>query len=171
MPTYALVSLLALAQLPSARVDSIVQHEMRLRRIPGVAVAVVQNGKVVLKKAYGLANLETETPLRTDAVFELASVTKQFTAAAIMLLVQDGKVRLDEPIATYIDNAPATWAGITVRHLLNHTSGLDIGGLPGPPPPMNISTRATFEAVSKQPLRFGVGEHAGIAMPAIFCWA
>src|SRR5687767_13030713 len=137
----AVLTMLLAAQIPTGRVDSLIAAEMKARRIPGVAIAVIDNGKVVLKKAYGTANLETETPLRTDAVFELASITKQFTAAAIMLLVREGKVKLDEPIASYIDNSPEGWNAVTVRHLLTHTGGLQISGLPRPAT-MNITTQA-----------------------------
>src|SRR5688572_13663094 len=68
----------------TAAIDSIVAHDMRTGKIPGVAVAVVENGKVTIRRAYGIANLETETPLDTNSIFHLASITKQFTAAAIM---------------------------------------------------------------------------------------
>jgi CubicO group peptidase (beta-lactamase class C family) len=139
-------------------VDTIVAEAMRARRIPGVAIAVVEDGRVS-ERAYGVANLETKTPLRTDAVFELASITKQFTAAAIMLLVEDGKVALDESVRTYVDAAPETWAGITVRQLLTHTAGLEIGAVPriGDSAPLNVTTRAAFEFVSQQPPRFPPG--------------
>ncbi len=140
-------------------VDSIVTQEMRARRIPGVAIAVVENGLVTLERAYGTANLETETPLRTDAVFELASVTKQFTAAAIMMLVEEGKVALDEPIATYIDGTPEAWKAITVRQLLTHTGGLEISGLPAiaGSAPLNITTLVAFDYVAGQQPRFPPG--------------
>ena len=158
MTTIAVIATLLASQLPVARVDSLVEAEMKSRKIPGVAIAVVDHGKVVLRKAYGLANLETETPLRPDAVFELASITKQFTAAGIMLLVRDGKVRLDEPIASYIANTPAAWSGITVRHLLTHTGGLQISALPRPAT-MNITTEQAFDFVTKQPAQFPVGSN------------
>jgi CubicO group peptidase (beta-lactamase class C family) len=158
--TLLTVALPSLLRAQSERVDSIVTREMRARNIPGVAVAVVDNGRVVLERAYGIAHLEWETPLYTDAVFELASITKQFTAAAIMLLVQDGKVGLDQPITTYIDNAPDAWRSITVRQLLTHTAGLDISGLPRleGSAPLNISTKVAFDHVAKQPSRFPPGQ-------------
>src|SRR5688500_3663215 len=155
MTTIVLLALLS-TQVPTARVDSLITAEMKTRRIPGVAIAVVDDGNVVMKKAYGTANLETETPMRTDAVFELASITKQFTAAAIMLLVRDGKVKLDEPIASYIDNTPAAWREITVRHLLTHTGGLQISAVPRPAT-MNIPTQSAFDFVTKQPAQFPAG--------------
>jgi D-alanyl-D-alanine carboxypeptidase len=145
----------------SARIDSVIAHEMRTRRIPGVAVAVVENGKVVYKRAFGSSNLEAETPMTVDAVFELASITKQFTAAAIMLLLQDGKLTLDDSISKFMANPPESWSRITVRHLLTHTGGLDINGLVRVQgsAPLRITTAQTFDFVAQQPMRFAPGEH------------
>jgi len=103
---------------------------MKSQQIPGVAVAVVENGTLVLARAWGYAHVKTGTVLDTSAVFELASVTKQFTAAALMLLVEQSKVGMDDSISKYLEQAPETWARITVRMLLSHTSGLPIDGFP-----------------------------------------
>jgi CubicO group peptidase (beta-lactamase class C family) len=122
---------------PPDRLDSLIQREMKAQQIPGIAVAVIEDGKLLLARAWGYSNLETGTALDTSAVFELASVTKQFTAAAILLLAQEGKVGLDDPVGKYVVGAPAAWARITVRMLLSHTSGLPVDGLPdheGSPP-------------------------------------
>ena len=108
----------------AAKVDEVVRYEMEKRQTPGVAVAVVKDGRVVLAKGYGLANVELQVPVKTETVFQIASVTKQFTAAAIMMLVESGKLTLDDKVGKYITNAPASWSGITIRHLLTHTSGL-----------------------------------------------
>ena len=97
-PLIVAVSLVLLLALP-ARADSIddyIKKEMERRHIPGVALAVARNGKIVKARGYGLANVEHDVPVTEDTVFELASVTKQFTATAVMLLVEEGKVRLDE---------------------------------------------------------------------------
>ena len=140
----------ALTAAESAPIDAFVLDTMKARRIPGVAVAVVQNGTVVYRKAFGVSNLETETPLTPDSVFELASVTKQFTAAAIMMLVEAGKVRLDAPVSTYVDGAPDGWAQITVRHLLTHTSGIFAGGIVRHQnsPLLEVTTKQAFDAVA-----------------------
>jgi D-alanyl-D-alanine carboxypeptidase len=136
----------------TAAIDSFVLRTMQSRRIPGVAIAVVDNGNVVYRKAYGVANLETETPLTVNSVFELASVTKQFTAAAIMMLVEEGKVKLDAPIGTYIDSAPPSWTPITVRHLLTHTSGIFAGAVVRHEGSalLDVSTRQVFQYVAAQ---------------------
>jgi CubicO group peptidase (beta-lactamase class C family) len=76
------------------------------------------------RKGYGLASLELKAPATKDTVYEICSNTKQFTAAAIMMLVEDGKVQLDDPITKYFPEVPEAWRGITIRHLLSHTSGI-----------------------------------------------
>src|SRR5207253_5928413 len=102
------------------KIDAYITQQMQARHIPGLALAVVEDGQVTLRKAYGIANLETDTPVKTGSIFHVASVTKQFTAAAIMMLVEEGKVRLDDSIITYLNPVPESWAKITVRHLLTH---------------------------------------------------
>src|SRR4030095_2932481 len=106
------------------QVDDYIKQAMQKRRIPGLALAVVRDGQVIKAQGYGVANLETETPVTPETVFELASITKQFTATAIMILVEEGKVNLDEHVSKYLENTPDSWKNITVRHLLTHTSGL-----------------------------------------------
>jgi D-alanyl-D-alanine carboxypeptidase len=107
------------------QVDSLVQSDMLRGKVPGAAIAVLQNGQVLYMKAYGAANLELNVPVRTDSVFEIASLTKQFTAAAVLLLAHEGKLRLDDPLTDFVEGTPKNWTGITVRQLLSHTSGLE----------------------------------------------
>jgi len=117
--------LLHVAPAPAAHADAIddyIKTEMERRHIPGLALAVARNGKIIKVRGYGVANLEHDVPVTPDTVFELASVTKQFTATAIMLLVEEGKVQLDDQVAWHLPRAPETWKAITVRHLLTHTS-------------------------------------------------
>jgi D-alanyl-D-alanine carboxypeptidase len=97
---------------------------MQQRHIPGVSVAVVKDGKVVLAKGYGQANVELAVPATENTAYQLASVTKQFTATGIMMLVEEGKLTLDDKLPKFFDNLPAAWSNVTVRHLLNHTSGI-----------------------------------------------
>src|SRR5438067_4056189 len=91
---------------------------------PGCAVGVSRDGSVVYERGYGMANLETDTPIRPSSIFHVASVSKQFTAAAIMLLERDGKLSLDDNIRKYLPEIPDYGIPITIRHLLTHTSGL-----------------------------------------------
>ncbi len=106
------------------KVDKVVKEEMEKREIPGLSLVVIKNGKQVKIEGYGSANLETKTPVTKNTVFEIGSVTKQFTAAGIMILVQEGKLSVDDKISQHLKNTPAIWKDITVRHLLTHTSGI-----------------------------------------------
>jgi CubicO group peptidase (beta-lactamase class C family) len=108
----------------SEKVDAYVAAEMRAGKIPGLALAIVRDGKTIKSLGYGLANLELDVPVKPETIFQTGSVGKQFTATAVMMLVEDGKIRLDDPIGKYLSGAPATWKNITVRNLLTHTSGI-----------------------------------------------
>jgi CubicO group peptidase (beta-lactamase class C family) len=116
--------LLSFTSAYADQVDDIVAAEMKRQHIPGLSIAVVKNGKIVKEKGYGLANVEHQVSVTPDTIFQSGSVGKQFTAALTMLLVEDGKIKLDAPVSTYLPNLPDTWVKITVRHLLNHTAGL-----------------------------------------------
>ena len=105
-------------------IDRFIRSEMERQQIPGVAIAVVKHGKIVKAEGYGFANIEHSVPVIPETVFQSASVGKQFTAAGVLLLAEEGKLGLDDPISRYLTNAPPTWQGITIRHLLNHTSGI-----------------------------------------------
>lgn len=91
---------------------------------PGAAVLVIQNGKVLLKRTYGMADLESKIPITAKSSFQLASVSKQFTAMAVMMLAERGKLRYDDKLIQYFPSFSPLADQITVRHLLNHTSGL-----------------------------------------------
>ena len=109
---------------PEQQVDSYVKNEVATKHLAAVSVAVVRDGKVVLARGYGLANLETKTPATAETVYEIGSITKQFTATAIMMLVEQGKIGLDDPVSKHYKEAPAAWSKVTIRNLLNHTSGI-----------------------------------------------
>ena len=91
---------------------------------PGCAAAVSLNGETVFEKAFGLADLEHNVPNTAQTIFESGSVAKQFTAAALVLLQQDGKLNIDDPVRKYIPELPDYGTPLTIRHLLNHTAGL-----------------------------------------------
>ncbi len=105
-------------------VDAYVGRQLRQLHIPGVSLAVVHDGQIIKAKGYGLANVERNAPATSDTVYEIGSMTKQFTATAVMMLVEEGKVSLDDKITKYFPAAPETWEHITIRHLLCHTSGI-----------------------------------------------
>ncbi|MCP4901172.1 MAG: beta-lactamase family protein, partial [bacterium] len=107
-----------------AELDRRVQAHLDDYNIPGGLVAVASRGKIIHLKAYGMANVEHSVPVTEKTVFEIGSISKQFTAAAAMQLVQEGKLRLDDPIHRYLSALPSEWLGVTVRQLLTHTSGI-----------------------------------------------
>ncbi len=108
----------------ASKVDAFVESEMQRQRIPGVSLAVVKDGQIILAKGYGYANLEHQVRVKPETIFQSGSMGKQFTATAVMMLVEEGKINLDERISKYLGDVPETWRDITVRHLLTHTAGL-----------------------------------------------
>jgi len=112
------------AQAPSAAaVDQYVQSEMQRRHIPGLALLVARDGQIVYAQGYGVSNLELQVPVKPETIFQSGSMGKQFTATAVMMLVEQGKVRLEDPLTRYFPGAPASWKRVTVRELLSHTAG------------------------------------------------
>ena len=107
-----------------SRVDRVVKEAMSTYKIPGVSLAVLRNGKIILLKSYGLANVEHQIPVKPETIFQSGSLGKQFTAAAIMILAQENKLSLDDKISKYFPDAPTAWKDITVWNLLTHTSGM-----------------------------------------------
>ena len=105
-------------------VDRFIRAELARRRIPGMAVAVLRGDSVLLARGYGLAELEHRTPATDNTVFPVGSLTKPFTAAGIVRLAQQRRLKLDDPIVQYLPEGKAVWAGVTIRHLLTHTSGI-----------------------------------------------
>jgi CubicO group peptidase (beta-lactamase class C family) len=122
---------------------------------PGCAVGVSVGGKVTVARAYGMADLEHDVPNRPDTIFESGSLSKQFTAAAVLLLARDGKLSLADPVRKYIPELPDYGAPLTIRHMLNHTSGLrdwgSVAGIGGWPRTTRAYTHAhVLDIVSRQ---------------------
>lgn len=128
LPLLVLAALLFVAAQagPSAasKVDDAVLAEMKSERIPGLALGVYRDGQIVKAQGYGLANVELNVPVKPETIFQSGSVGKQFTATAVMMLVEEGKVNLDDSITRYFPGAPASWKPIRVKNLLSHTAGL-----------------------------------------------
>ena len=106
------------------KVDAYVLGELHRQKIPGLSVGVYRDGKIVKAKGYGLENVELNAPATAKTIYESGSMGKQFTATTVMMLVEQGKLSLDDKIKKYFPDAPATWDSITVRNLLSHTSGI-----------------------------------------------
>ncbi|MGE0461625.1 MAG: serine hydrolase domain-containing protein [Vicinamibacterales bacterium] len=118
------VLLLAATAAVADPVDDYVRDVMAGKKIPGVSIAILRGGAVVKVQGYGMANLELDTPATPDTIYQSGSLGKQFTAAGILLLAEDGKLALDDRLAKHFPEGPSTWHRITIRHLLTHTSGL-----------------------------------------------
>lgn len=104
-------------------VGDYVRGEMQKQHIPGLSLLVSRGGEIVRAEGFGFANVELQVPVKPETVFQSGSVGKQFTATAVMMLVEEGKVALDDPLTKYFPDAPATWKEVTVRELLSHTAG------------------------------------------------
>jgi CubicO group peptidase (beta-lactamase class C family) len=150
-----------ISSLPGLRADPIddyLQDEMQQHRIPGAALSILSQGQTVKCAAYGLANIEHQVPTKTNSAFEIGSVTKQFTAAAILMLSEKGSLTLDDSITKHLPNSPMTWSNITVRHLLTHTSGIkSYTGLPGYELTRHLTQTQFLAQIGKQPLEFAPG--------------
>src|SRR5688572_239750 len=154
------VSTFAATPLTADEIDDYVAKQIKGQNIPGLALAVVKHGKVIKAKGYGLANLEWQIPATPDTAYQLASVSKQFTATAVMVLVEDGKLQLSDNITKYFSGLPATWSNITVRHLLTMTSGIkDYLNIVPPAERRNDFTHEQLlQIMADAPLDFGAGD-------------
>lgn len=108
----------------SSTVRDLAQRHFEDRHSPALSVGVVQDGRVLLMEGMGIADIENNVLATSKTVYRIGSLTKQFTAAAIMALESENKLELDDDISKYLSDAPKQWAGVTVRNLLNHTSGI-----------------------------------------------
>jgi CubicO group peptidase (beta-lactamase class C family) len=117
-----LVNVKAYAQKDST--DIIVQKMMKDQRITGLSLAVVKNGKAVVNKGYGLANVELSVPVTAETVIRLGSVSKQFFTTAILKLAEEGELSIEDSVHKFFPDAPETWRPIQIKHLMSHTSGL-----------------------------------------------
>lgn len=143
----------------AAKVDEYMKSAVEFERFTG-SILIARNGKPIVSKSYGAANVELNVPNTPRTVFRLASVSKQFTAAAIMILQERGKLNVNAPFCKYLTDCPQAWQTITIRQLLTMTSGiqgvtgLELGPLRGLPVPWD----QWFEATKKKPLAFAPGE-------------
>ena len=169
-PGVLLLILAATGAAQSDTTDDFLLAEMKRQRIPGLSLAVVRDGKVVKAAGYGLADIARKMPATPETVYKIASVSKQFVAAGIMCLVQEGRLDVADPVSKYLDGTPAAWKGITVRHLLTHTAGL-IREAPGFDPFKIQSDAAVIRTVYSVPLRFAPGEKFEYGNVAYFALA
>src|SRR5258706_2831383 len=154
--------LMALAFAASARADAVDDYltaEIHDRHIPGLALAVVRGGHVEKLAGYGLANVELTVPVSPQSVFQIQSITKTFTSTAILMLFEEGRLALDDPIGKHLEGTPESWKGITLRHLLSHTSGIkDFINEPTVSIRLDVSEEDVLQATAPRPLNFAPGE-------------
>jgi CubicO group peptidase (beta-lactamase class C family) len=172
LKTAVTIFILAAAAIPSAgqdstaaRVDAVVTGEQRAQKIPGISLAVCRDGALITSSGYGLANVELDVPVTPETIFQTGSVGKQFTSMAIMMLVEERKIGLDDKISKYIRESPQAWHAVTVRNLLTHTSGIaDYGGEENTMGKGVINFRKDYTeeeligAFAKMPMDFAPGE-------------
>jgi D-alanyl-D-alanine carboxypeptidase len=144
----------------AAKVDAIVVPALREEKAPGLSVAVARGGQLLVAKGYGLADVEHQTPASADTVYRIGSITKQFTAVAILQLAEQGKLKLGDDIRAYVPELPARDTPITLEHLLGQTSGLfsftsvpnwiDVGAKP-------MTRKQVLALFAEKPLAFAPG--------------
>jgi len=105
-------------------IDTFITSQMKTLGIPGMAVAVVKNGKIMKVTTYGFANLEWDRKVTTQSTFQIASTTKLITSTLLLKTLFNGKINLDDPIEKYLDSIPSAWKNIQIKHLISHSSGL-----------------------------------------------
>jgi len=104
--------------------DQTIESMVKQQGVPGVSYAIVRDGRIVRSGAYGEVNLELHSPATRDSVYEIGSMTKQFTAACVLMLVDEGKISLDDPVGKHLKDIPELWKPLTIRAILSHTAGL-----------------------------------------------
>jgi len=140
--------------------DTFIQAEMGKRHIPGMSVGVVRNGEAVLLAGYGLANVELSAPATADSVYSIASITKLFTATAVLILVEQQSLALDDPLGAYLVDLPPAWQPITLRQILTHQSGLpnytSVAAY-WETTRLDVAREAILDLVAQRPLDFAPG--------------
>lgn len=144
---------------PAPPVEELVASEMQKHHVVGAACLLLKDGQAPKSIFTGQANLEWDTPVNAATVFEIGSVSKQFAAAAILLLAEQGKLSVDDPLSKFLTNTPASWADIKIKHLLAHTSGLkNYDGLAGFELRQHLTQAQFIRKLAALPLNFPPGE-------------
>ncbi len=122
--TLVVALLLVQPAVPAEEVGDYVRGQMDKQHIPGLALVVAQNGAITRAEGYGLTNIESRSEVQPETIFQIQSITKTFTATAIMLLAEEGKLSVEDKLTQHLSDLPDCWKEITLRHLLTHTSGI-----------------------------------------------
>jgi CubicO group peptidase (beta-lactamase class C family) len=137
-------------------IDGFVRSELARQRIPGMSVAVLRGDSIVLARGYGYANVELHVPATDSTVYPVGSVSKQFTAAATVMLAEQGRLRLEDAITRYLPEGSAVWPSVTIRHLLTHTSGVPQDTMPDWR--RDYTEAELVRSAAAQPLEFTPGD-------------
>ncbi len=151
-----LFSTTVVAAQQQEEIDQFIAKQLSDQKITALSIGLIVNGKVVMEKGYGFANLEHKIPASQNTVYKIGSLSKQMLAVGIMKLIQDGKIKLTDTVTKYFKDAPATWGHITIRNLLNHTSGL-VRESPAFQPMLAQHDTLLIKAAYKVPLVFATG--------------
>lgn len=152
---FVLLSLVATAARAD-QIDDFVRERMKQTSVPSVTLAIVEDGKIAKIGRYCLADVASGRQPTPNSVYKIGSVSKQFIATAIMLLVQDGRLKVDDPVSRYLEGTPPAWQPITIRHLLTHTSGI-VRESPAFDPHKDKSPAEVVSGAYGEPLRFAPG--------------
>jgi CubicO group peptidase (beta-lactamase class C family) len=137
--------------------DDFITAQMRSQKIPGLSLTVIKDGTIVKVQGYGLADVKNKVTATPETIYDIASVSKALLGTGLMLLVQEGVLSLDDPITKHLDDVPPSWRGITIRHLLTHTSGL-VRDAPGYNQYRDQEDSEVIKTTYSLPLRFPPGE-------------
>jgi CubicO group peptidase (beta-lactamase class C family) len=147
------------------KIDDYVTAEIKREHIPGLSLGIYRRGDIVKAQGYGLANVELDVGVKPETIFQSGSVGKQFTATAIMMLVEEGKINLDDSVTKYFDRAPEIWKPVKVKNLLSHTSGLAEYESPARTKPdgpfylrLDLTEDQLFDKIAALPMDFQPGE-------------
>jgi D-alanyl-D-alanine carboxypeptidase len=140
-------------------INQFIEMQMRKQQIPGLSLAVVKDGNLLLTRGYGLADVENNVAVTPETVFQIQSITKMFVASAMMILQREGKLSLDDELSKHLDGVPEAWKGITIRRILNHTSGIkDYINEPFASLRIDITDEEVLKQSAPRPLNFHPGE-------------
>jgi CubicO group peptidase (beta-lactamase class C family) len=139
-------------------VDEFVELQLKQQKIPGMSIAILKDNKIIKTQGYGFSNLEHHVPAKSETIYQSGSVGKQFTATAAMMLIEDGKIHLDDPVSKYFQNTPESWKKITVHHLLTHTSGIPDYGAKDVDFRKDYTEDDLLKILMKLPLEFQPGD-------------
>jgi D-alanyl-D-alanine carboxypeptidase len=137
--------------------DDFIAMQMRSQNIPGLSLVIIKDGTIVKAQGYGLADMKGKVAATPETIYDIASISKPLVATGLMLLVQDGVLRIDDPITKHLTDLPSSWHGITIRHLLTHTSGL-VRDSPGYDQYRDRDDSEVIKTAYSLPLRFAPGE-------------